>query len=120
MARAFGVGIETSPCCEDAVPMGVVELGTSSSQPSSCCESCLPLSVYQEPACEGLRVTMVCLEVLSREKRRLKDAMVTECCGINVCCKMMEGCGVARPTGGVRAIVRPTKTAITVSPRAAS
>jgi hypothetical protein len=36
IARAFGVGIETSPCCEDAEPMGVVELGTASSQPSSC------------------------------------------------------------------------------------
>jgi hypothetical protein len=36
IARAFGVGMETSPCCEDAEPMGVVELGTASSQPSSC------------------------------------------------------------------------------------
>lgn len=59
MARAFGVGIETSPCCDEAVPMGVVELGTASSQPSSCLESCWRLSVYQEPACEGLRVTML-------------------------------------------------------------
>lgn len=60
MARACGVGIETSPCCEDAVPMGVVELGTSSSQSSSCWESCLPFAVYHEPACEALRVTIFC------------------------------------------------------------
>ena len=59
MARAFGVGIETWPCCEEAEPMGVVELGTASSQPSSCCERSCPLSVYQEPACVALRVTMV-------------------------------------------------------------
>lgn len=59
MARAFCVGIETSPCCEDVVPMGVVVLGTSSSQSSSCCESCLPLAVYHEPAWEALRVTIV-------------------------------------------------------------
>jgi hypothetical protein len=84
MARAFGVGIVMLPCCEDVVPMGVVELGTSSSQPSSCCESCLPLSVYQEPACEGLRVTMLCFEVVRRENRRLKGAMVTKCCCMKV------------------------------------
>jgi len=60
IARAFGVGIETSPCSEDAVPIGVVEPGTASSQPSSCCESCLPLDVYQEPACEASRVTILC------------------------------------------------------------
>jgi hypothetical protein len=59
IARAFGVGIETSPCCDEAVPMGVVELGTASSQPSSCLESCCLLSVYQEPACEALRVTIL-------------------------------------------------------------
>jgi hypothetical protein len=59
IARAFGVGMETSPCCEDAEPIGVVELGTASSQPSSCPESCWPLSVYQEPAWDGLRVTML-------------------------------------------------------------
>jgi hypothetical protein len=28
MARTFDVGIETVPPCEDAVPIGVVELGT--------------------------------------------------------------------------------------------
>jgi hypothetical protein len=58
IARASGVGIETSPSSEDAVPIGVVESGTASNQPSSCCESCLPLAVYHDPACEGLRVTM--------------------------------------------------------------
>lgn len=75
MARAFGVGIETSPCCEDAVPIGVVELGTASSQPSSCFESCWLLSVYQEPACEDLRVTI--LDVIRRrEYKRLKSGML--------------------------------------------
>jgi hypothetical protein len=59
IARAFGVGIETSPCCEDVEPMGVVERGTASSQPSSCRESCWPLAVYHEPAWEGLRVTIL-------------------------------------------------------------
>jgi hypothetical protein len=59
IARAFGVGIATSPCCEDVEPMGVVELGTASSQPSSCWESCWPLAVYHEPAWEGRRVTML-------------------------------------------------------------
>ena len=50
IARAFEVGTETTPACEEAVPTGVMELGTSASQPSSCCESCGPLFVYQEPA----------------------------------------------------------------------
>lgn len=50
IARACGVGTEISPSFEDAVPIGVMELGTSASQPSSCCESSGPLSVYQEPA----------------------------------------------------------------------
>lgn len=59
MARACGVGIETSPCREEVVPIGVVLLGTASSQSSSCCESCLPLAVYHEPACEALRVTIL-------------------------------------------------------------
>lgn len=36
MARAFCVGIETLPCCDDVVPMGVVVSGTASSQSSSC------------------------------------------------------------------------------------
>lgn len=58
IARAFEVGTETSPAWEEAVPMGVIELGTSASQPSSCCESTGPLSVYQEPAWVALRVTI--------------------------------------------------------------
>lgn len=59
MARAFGVGIETWPCCEEAEPMSVVESGTSPSQPSSCCDRSCLLSVYQEPAWVALRVTML-------------------------------------------------------------
>jgi hypothetical protein len=59
MARAFGDGIDTWPCCEEAEPIGVVESGTASSQPSSCCDSCCLLSVYQEPAWVALRVTML-------------------------------------------------------------
>jgi hypothetical protein len=50
IARAFCVGTDTSPAWEEAVPIGVIELGTSASQPSSCCESVGPLSVYHEPA----------------------------------------------------------------------
>lgn len=50
MARALDVGIVTSPCFDEAVPMGVDDEGTSSSQPSSCLESAFPLSVYHEPA----------------------------------------------------------------------
>jgi hypothetical protein len=67
IARASGVGIATSPSCEDAVPMGVVELGTACSQPSSCCESWLPLAVYHEPACEAARVTMMRRGLVRRE-----------------------------------------------------
>jgi hypothetical protein len=79
IARALGVGMETSPCCEDVEPIGVVELGTASSQPSSCCESCLPLSVYHEPAWLGLRVTMLSFELRNSEDMRLNGEMV-ECC----------------------------------------
>lgn len=50
IARAFGVGTVTSPSFEDAEPTGVIELGTSDSQPSSCCERSGPLFVYHEPA----------------------------------------------------------------------
>jgi hypothetical protein len=80
MARAFSVGIETSPSCEDAEPMGVVDLGTASSQPSSCCESSCPLSVYQEPAWVALRVTIVGLnEFKDRNTLRkcLEEGIVT-------------------------------------------
>jgi hypothetical protein len=59
IARAFSVGTETSPACEEAVATGVIELGTSASQPSSCCESNGPLSVYHEPAWVALRVTIL-------------------------------------------------------------
>ena len=62
MALAFGVGMETSPCCDDAVPIGVVESGTASSQPSSCCERSWRLSVYQVPACEAERMAMSLVE----------------------------------------------------------
>jgi hypothetical protein len=55
MARAFDVGIDTAPPCEDAVPIGVVELGTWASQWSSCWDSVAPSSVYHEPACVGSR-----------------------------------------------------------------
>lgn len=44
--------------------MGVVELGTAASQPSSCRERSLPLSEYQEPAWVGLRVTMLAMGCL--------------------------------------------------------
>lgn len=50
MARAPGAGMDTGPSCEDTVPMGVVELGTSASQPSSCSDSWVGLDVYQDPA----------------------------------------------------------------------
>jgi hypothetical protein len=60
MARALGVGIATWPCCEDVDPIGVVELGTASSQSSSCFESCWPSFVYHEPAWVALRVTILC------------------------------------------------------------
>ena len=59
IARACGVGIETWPCCEEAEPMGVVDSGTSPSQPSSCWDRSCLLSVYQEPAWVALRVTML-------------------------------------------------------------
>ncbi len=36
IARAFAVGIETGPCCEEVEPIGVLEAGTAASQPSSC------------------------------------------------------------------------------------
>lgn len=55
MARAFEVGIEMVPACEDADPMGVVELGTWASHWSSWRESVGPSSVYQEPAWVGSR-----------------------------------------------------------------
>jgi hypothetical protein len=61
MARALGVGIATSPCCDEVAPMGVVELGTAASQPSSCCDKTWPLSEYQEPAWLDLRVTMLAM-----------------------------------------------------------
>jgi hypothetical protein len=84
IARAFGVGIETSPSSEDAVPIGVVESGTASNQPSSCCESCLPLAVYHDPVCEGLRVTMFVVRRRREENLSLKGGMVMivgECVG---------------------------------------
>lgn len=59
MARAFGVGTETSPSFEETVPTGVIEPGTSANQLSSCCERRGPLSVYHEPACVALRVTIL-------------------------------------------------------------
>lgn len=55
IARAFDAGIETVPAFAEAVPMGVVELGTCSSHWSSWRESVGPWSVYQEPAWLGLR-----------------------------------------------------------------
>lgn len=72
MARASGVSIETSPSSEDAVPIGVVESGTASSQSSSCCESCCLLAVYQEPACDGLRVTMFAVGCRREKSQSLK------------------------------------------------
>jgi hypothetical protein len=59
IARAFGVGIETWPCCEEAEPMGVVVSGTAPSQSSSCCDRSCLLSVYHDPAWVALRVTML-------------------------------------------------------------
>jgi hypothetical protein len=56
IALALSVGIVTDPCCEDADPIGVVELGTLASHPSSCRDSVGPSSVYQDPACEGWRM----------------------------------------------------------------
>lgn len=56
IALAFCTGIDVTPCFEDADPMGVVELGTFDSQPSSCCERLAPSSVYHDPACEGSRI----------------------------------------------------------------
>lgn len=73
MARALGVGIETWPFCDEAEPIGVVEAGTAPSQPSSCCERSWPLSVYQEPAWEALRVTMVV-------RRRMHSGRGCGCC----------------------------------------
>lgn len=55
IARAFGVGIDTAPPCEDSVPIGVVELGTWESQRSSSRESTASSSVYQDPAWVGWR-----------------------------------------------------------------
>jgi hypothetical protein len=76
IARASGVGIGTSPSSEDAVPIGIAESGTASSQPSSCCESCFPLAVYHEPAWEGLRVTMFVVRRMVEKSRNLKSEMV--------------------------------------------
>jgi hypothetical protein len=50
IARAPDVGIDTAPCCEDVVPIGVVDEGTALRKASSWLESCDLLSVYQEPA----------------------------------------------------------------------
>jgi hypothetical protein len=61
MARALRAGIVTFPCCDEVAPMGVVELGTAASQPSSCCERSWPLSEYQDPAWDGLRVTILAM-----------------------------------------------------------
>lgn len=62
MARALDVGIEIGPSCEDTVPIGVVEAGTASSQPSSWRESCDLLDVYQEPAWLASREDMLDVE----------------------------------------------------------
>lgn len=59
MALAPDTGIDTCPCCEDVVPMGLVELGTSASHPSSSCESTSPSAEYQVPACVALRRVML-------------------------------------------------------------
>lgn len=64
IARAFGVGIETAPACAEAVPMGVVELGTCSSHWSSWRESVGPWSVYQEPAWLGERTLVILADVV--------------------------------------------------------
>jgi hypothetical protein len=77
MARALGVGIETWPCCEDAEPMGVVESGTSPSQPSSCCDRSCLLSVYQEPAWVALRVTILGFRNASIERNVLVQTLET-------------------------------------------
>jgi hypothetical protein len=102
IARAFGVGMEISPCCDDAEPMGVVELGTASSQPSSWRESCWPLSVYHEPACEGLRVTMLAFECRRMENKRLKGAIVTVVSGMIVGARGVAACWWGRSCGVVR------------------
>lgn len=56
IALAFCVGNDTSPSFEDVEPMGVVEVGTWDSQPSSCWSRVAPLPVYHDPACEASRV----------------------------------------------------------------
>lgn len=61
MARAFDVGTEIFPSFEEAVPIGVIELGTSANQLSSCCERRGPLSVYHEPAWVALRMTILAI-----------------------------------------------------------
>lgn len=79
MARAFEVGIETFPC-EEAETIGLVLPGTASSQPSSCRERTAPSSVYHEPACEGLRVTM-----LAVEGRKMTECFVCEGSSLGSC-----------------------------------
>ena len=56
IALAFCTGTKTSPSFEDVDPMGVVELGTWDSQPSSCLSRVAPSPVYHDPACEASRV----------------------------------------------------------------
>ena len=76
IARALGVGIETSPCWDEAVPIGVVVSGTWASQPSSCCESLAPLLSYHEPAWEASRIAM-----LQTDKQCLCERLDCECSG---------------------------------------
>jgi len=76
IALAFCTGIAISPCFEDSDPMGIVELGTLDSQPSSCCDRVAPSSVYHDPACEGYRTAGAIGNAifLSCEKRRFVEA----------------------------------------------
>lgn len=67
MALAPGAGIATGPFCEEAVPIGVTELGTAASHVSSSWESSDLLEEYQEPACEAVREE----GIVVKERRRL-------------------------------------------------
>lgn len=86
IARALGVGIVTWPCWDDAEPIGVVELGTAASQPSSCCDRSCPLSVYQEPAWVGLRVAMLMMRF-----KQAKASSSFSVFPVPLCLEMMGG-----------------------------
>jgi hypothetical protein len=58
IALAPGDGIGTGPPCDEAVPMGTVELGTASSQVLRSWFSFDLLDVYQEPAWLASRIAI--------------------------------------------------------------